>query len=248
MAYLSSLKNRAKLLASYSPVSPSRVHRAPGTSPYHLVPKHLWATWPRPEQSYSYLLPEACSSNDNARDKRSVLRPNPATFFALYMTMKYGGGEGGGGGRGGGGGGGGEGGGGEGGGGGGEGGGGEGGVAFSLFSPITFLMIPTGKIASVYLLLGIEDTFWHMWHHLDAVTWHMSWRQQSMTIWRKHRCFTIVRLSRYLSKYLWYGNEVGVVSNIFEVKEFKNVEIIYMTLTDDLEIQGQTSLKLTFNY
>ena len=65
---------------------------------------------------------------------------------------------------------------------------------------------------------------------------------------RKHRCFTIVRLSRYLSKYLWYGNEVGVVSNIFEVKEFKNVEIIYMTLTDDLEIQGQTSLKLTFNY
>ena len=30
------------------------------------------------------------------------------------------------------------------------------------FSPITFLMIPTGKIASVYLLLGIEDTFWHM--------------------------------------------------------------------------------------
>ena len=65
---------------------------------------------------------------------------------------------------------------------------------------------------------------------------------------RKHRCFTIVRLSRYLSKYLWYGNEVGVVSNIFEVKEFKNVEIIYMTLTDDLEIQGQTSLKLTFHY
>ena len=65
---------------------------------------------------------------------------------------------------------------------------------------------------------------------------------------RKHRCFTIVRLSRHLSKYLWYGNEVGVVSNIFEVKEFKNVEIIYMTLTDDLEIQGQTSLKLTFNY
>ena len=50
------------------------------------------------------------------------------------------------------------------------------------FSPITFLMIPTGKIALVYLLLGIEDTFWYMWHHLDAVTWHMSWRQQSMTI------------------------------------------------------------------
>ena len=31
MAYLSSLKNRAKLLSSYLPVSPSRVLRAPGT-------------------------------------------------------------------------------------------------------------------------------------------------------------------------------------------------------------------------
>ena len=44
MAYLSSLKNRAKLLLSSLPVSPSRVLRAPGTSPYHLVPKHLRAT------------------------------------------------------------------------------------------------------------------------------------------------------------------------------------------------------------
>ena len=61
MAYLSSLKNRAKLLLSSLPVSPSRVLRAPGTSSYHLVPKHLRATWPRPEQSH--LLPEACSPN-----------------------------------------------------------------------------------------------------------------------------------------------------------------------------------------
>ena len=30
------------------------------------------------------------------------------------------------------------------------------------FFPYYFLMIPTGKIASVYLLLGIEDIFWHM--------------------------------------------------------------------------------------
>ena len=30
-------------------VSPSRVLRAPGTSSYHLVPKHLRATWPGPE-------------------------------------------------------------------------------------------------------------------------------------------------------------------------------------------------------
>ena len=69
MAYLSSLKTSkfkkpAKLLSSYLPVSPSRVLRAPGTSSYQLVPKHLRATWPvifvwsriskflRPAQSY----------------------------------------------------------------------------------------------------------------------------------------------------------------------------------------------------
>ena len=96
MAYLWSLNKRAKLLSSYLPVSPSRVLRAPVTSPYHLVPKHLRATWPRPEQSH--VLPEACSPDgtdkrrQRQRRKRSVLRPNPATFlkdFALYMTLKY---------------------------------------------------------------------------------------------------------------------------------------------------------------
>ena len=44
------------------------------------------------------------------------------------------------------------------------------------FFPCNFFMIPIAKIASAYLLLGMGDTFWHMWHHLDAVTWHMSWR------------------------------------------------------------------------
>ena len=37
-------------------------------------------------------LPMAPIRDDNARDKRSVLRPNPATFlrdFALYMTTNY---------------------------------------------------------------------------------------------------------------------------------------------------------------
>ena len=91
MAYLSSLKNRAKLLSSYLPVSPSRVLRAPGTSPYHLVPKHLRATWPRPEKSH--LLPEACSPNgtDKRRQRqRQTERPPPEPsnilkrFCALY--------------------------------------------------------------------------------------------------------------------------------------------------------------------
>ena len=56
------------------------------------------------------------------------------------------------------------------------------------FSPVTFLMIPTAKIASSYLILGMGDTFWHMWHHLDAVTWHMSWRHMYMTVVKIH-CF-----------------------------------------------------------
>ena len=89
MAYLSS--NRAKLLLSSLPVSPSRVLRAPGTSSYHLVPKHLRATWPRPEQSH--LLPEACSPNgtDNRQQRQrrtKRLPPKPSDilkrFYALY--------------------------------------------------------------------------------------------------------------------------------------------------------------------
>ena len=89
MAYLSS--NRAKLLLSSLPVSPSRVLRAPGTSSYHLVPKHLRATWPRPEQSH--LLPEACSPNgtDNRQQRqRRTKRPPPEPsdilkrFYAVY--------------------------------------------------------------------------------------------------------------------------------------------------------------------
>ena len=88
---LSSLNKRAKLLSSYLPVSPSRVLRAPGTSPYHLVPKHLRATWPRPEQSH--LLPEACSPDgtDKRRQRqRRTKRPPPEPsnilkrFYALY--------------------------------------------------------------------------------------------------------------------------------------------------------------------
>ena len=91
MAYLSSLKNRAKLLLSSLPVSPSRVLRAPGTPSYHLVPKHFRATWPRPEQSH--LLPETCFSNgtdSRQQRQRRTKRPPPEPsdilkrFHALY--------------------------------------------------------------------------------------------------------------------------------------------------------------------
>ena len=89
--YLSSLKNRVKLIAALLPVSPSRVLRASGTSLYHLVPQHLQATWPRPEQSH--VLPEACSPNgtDNRQQRqRQTERPPPEPsntlkrFNALY--------------------------------------------------------------------------------------------------------------------------------------------------------------------
>ena len=72
-----SLKNQQNC-CRYLPVSPSRVLRAPGTSPYHLVPKHLRTTWSRPEQSH--LLPEACSPNgtDKRRQRqRQTERPPP---------------------------------------------------------------------------------------------------------------------------------------------------------------------------
>ena len=84
-------KKPAKLLSSYLPVSPSRVLCAPGTSPYHLVSKHLRTTWSRPEQSH--LLPEACSPNgtDKRRQRqRQTERPPPEPsdilkrFYALY--------------------------------------------------------------------------------------------------------------------------------------------------------------------
>ena len=73
------------------PSVPSRVLRAPGTSSYHLVPKHLRATWPRPEQSH--LLPEACSPNgtDNRQQRQRRTEcppPEPSNilkrFYALY--------------------------------------------------------------------------------------------------------------------------------------------------------------------
>ena len=82
---------RAKLLLSSLPVSPSRVLRAPGTSSYHMVLKHLRATWSRPEQSH--LFPEACSPNgtDNRQQcQRRTKRPPPEPsdilkrFHALY--------------------------------------------------------------------------------------------------------------------------------------------------------------------
>ena len=81
-------KKPAKLLSSYLPVSPSRVLRVPGSSLHHLVPKHLRATWPKPEQSHLM----APTRDDNARDKQSVLCLNPAIFlrdFTLYMTTNY---------------------------------------------------------------------------------------------------------------------------------------------------------------
>ena len=88
-------KTPAKLLSSYLPVSnlgysvPPALHRT------------IWCRstfglrGPGLSNPTSFLrpaLPMAPTRDDNARDKRSVLRPNPATFlrdFALYMTTNY---------------------------------------------------------------------------------------------------------------------------------------------------------------
>ena len=93
ITYLSSLNKRAKLLPSYlAPLGysvPPALHRT------------IWCRstfGPRgpglsnPTSFLRPVLPMAPTRDDKARDKRSVLRPNSATFlrdFALYMKLKY---------------------------------------------------------------------------------------------------------------------------------------------------------------
>ena len=81
MAYFSSSKNRAKLLLSSLPVSPSRVLRASGTSPYHLMPKTFRATWTRPEKTH--LLSEVCSPDgtDNRQQIKFLYGSISRTFW-----------------------------------------------------------------------------------------------------------------------------------------------------------------------
>ena len=95
LAYLSSLKNRAKLLLSSLPCH----HLG-----YSVPPAHHRTIWCRstfgprgpglsnPTSFLRPALPMAPTTDNNARDKRSVPRPNPATFlrdFTLYMTTNY---------------------------------------------------------------------------------------------------------------------------------------------------------------
>ena len=95
MAYLSSLKNRAKLPLSSLPVSPSRVLRAPAHHRTIWCRSTFGPRGPGLSNPTSFLrpaLPMAPTTDNNARDERSVLRPNPATFlrdFTLYMTTNY---------------------------------------------------------------------------------------------------------------------------------------------------------------
>ena len=75
------------------------------------------------------------------------------------------------------------------------------------FFPCNFFMIQIAKIASAYLLLGMGDTFWHMWRHLDAVTWHMSWRHMYMTVVKIH-CFyhcLLIKISFDVDAIKWWG-------------------------------------------
>ena len=95
MAYLSSLKNQQNCCRPTC-----RCHHL-GYSVPPALHRTIWCRstfgprGPGLSNPTSFLrpaLPMAPTRDDNARDKRSVLRPNPATFlrdFALYMTMKY---------------------------------------------------------------------------------------------------------------------------------------------------------------
>ena len=93
MEYLSSLTNRAKLLLSSLPVSPSRVLRAPR----HLIVPfgakapsgHAAQAWAIPLTSWGLLSQWHQQQTTMPETKQSVPRPNPATFlrdFTLYMT------------------------------------------------------------------------------------------------------------------------------------------------------------------
>ena len=95
MAYLSSLKNQQNCCRPTC-----RCHHL-GYSVPPALHRTIWCRstfgprGPGLSNPTSFLrpaLPMAPTRDDNARDKRSVLRPNPATFlrdFALYMTTNY---------------------------------------------------------------------------------------------------------------------------------------------------------------
>ena len=95
MAYLSSLKNQQNCCRPTC-----RCHHL-GYSVPPALHRTIWCRstfgprGPGLSNPTSFLrpaLPMAPTRDDNARDKRSVLRPNPATLlrdFALYMTTNY---------------------------------------------------------------------------------------------------------------------------------------------------------------
>ena len=68
----------------------SRVLCAPDTSPYHLVPKHLWATGlSNPTSILRPALPLAPKTDDTARNKAPSARTQRHSFlsdFMLYIT------------------------------------------------------------------------------------------------------------------------------------------------------------------
>ena len=95
MAYLSSLKNQQNCCRPTC-----RCHHLG----YSVPPAHHRTIWCRstfgprgpglsnPSSFLRPALPMAPTTDNNARDKRSVPRPNPATFlrdFTLYMTTNY---------------------------------------------------------------------------------------------------------------------------------------------------------------
>ena len=80
----------------------------------------------------------------------------------------------------------------------------------------------------------MEDTFWLMWYHLDAVM------TPNVHDGGQMHCFyhcLLIEISFDLDVIKQW---VGVVFEIIEVVEFKNVKTNHVTFTDELEIWGQT--------
>ena len=50
----------------------------------------------------------------------------------------------------------------------------------------------------------------------------------------------------YLRQYACYGLDLGVDSNIFNARDLNKSKIIYLTLTVDLDFQGQTTFSKLF--
>ena len=91
---MSSLKNQQNCCRPTCRCQPSRVLRAPGTSPYHLVPKHLRTTWSPGLSNPTSLpwgpaLPMAPTRDDLSIASWQTERPPPEPSDIRWICWQY---------------------------------------------------------------------------------------------------------------------------------------------------------------